>query len=340
MLESRSALVPGKMMQSGVKVYLLLATAAGVSAAALLRLGRRRGGSKSAKGVRADDPRVARPATIAGPPPGTKKGVGMATGAPQKGKARASEATRLRGGWEARVAALRPSWFYSWGPGSPQVLESAPPGVEFVPMVFGGKNLGRVRERVGAIREQHAQGTCCALLGFNEPDGHEQANMSVERALEVWPELEAAGVLLGSPAAIKANRPWMAEFMAGAKLRGCQVDFVTVHWYSGLSVENFVKHLHEVHEAYGLPIWITEFGVADYKAKDLSCNRFTAEQVQDFMREVLPRLDALDFVHRYAWFCFDQSSRVGHVSALFRADNTLTELGHIYANHQAPTNTP
>lgn len=76
----------------------------------------------------------------------------------------------------------------------------------------------------------HAEGRCCALLGYNEPDGRDQAHMSVARALEVWPELEAAGVPLGSPACIKANRPWMREFMEGAKQRGYRVDFVTVHW--------------------------------------------------------------------------------------------------------------
>ena len=38
------------------------------------------------------------------------------------------------------------------------------------------------------------------LLGFNEPDLAEQANMTVEKALELWPRLEATGMRLGSPA--------------------------------------------------------------------------------------------------------------------------------------------
>eukprot|EP00873_Tetraselmis_striata_P010642 jgi/Tetstr1/430906/TSEL_020662.t1 len=261
----------------------------------------------------------------------------MATGKPNKPKS--SEKTRLQGSWHERVAALRPSWFYSWGPGGPEVMAKLPPGVEFVPMVWGGNRVDGVRQKVASIREQHTNGICCAMLGFNEPDGRDQANMSVEHALDLWPELEAAGVMLGSPAAVKGTKPWMTEFMAGAKSRGYRVDFVAVHWYGGCGVEPFIKHLHEVHELYGLPIWITELGVADWKAKDCASNKFTPEQVQAFMRKLLPRLDALDFVHRYAWFCFHQNSRVGHCSALFAPDNTLTELGKIYANHTAPTNT-
>lgn len=87
-----------------------------------------------------------------------------------------------------------------------------------------------MRQKVASIREQHTNGICCAMLGFNEPDGRDQANMSVERALDLWPELEAAGVMLGSPAAVKGTKPGMTEFMAGAKSRGYRVDFVAVHW--------------------------------------------------------------------------------------------------------------
>jgi len=122
---------------------LLSAAAVGVSAAVLYRYrrGRRRGGS-SRKSLVGAEPPVAR-APLAGPPPGTKKGVGMATGKPNKPKS--SEKTRLQGSWHERVAALRPSWFYSWGPGGPEVMAKLPPGVEFVPMVWGGNRVDGVR---------------------------------------------------------------------------------------------------------------------------------------------------------------------------------------------------
>jgi hypothetical protein len=253
------------------------------------------------------------------PPPvqGGKKGVGLARGKPGNKVAREGEFTRHRGGWEQRVAALRPSWFYTWGPRLP---DTAPEGVEFVPMVFsGGGDVEKVRDRMKHIKELHEAGKIRAVLGFNEPDGKAQANMTVKRAVELWPELHAEGLALGSPAAIKATRPWMREFMAECEKRDHRVDFVTVHWYAGLNVDALVRHLHEVHDLYGRPIWITEFGVADYQAKDCHSGRFRPEQVQAFMRKVLPALDALEFVHRYAWFCFDETSRVGSCSALFHA---------------------
>ena len=37
------------------------------------------------------------------------------------------------------------------------------------------------------------------LLGFNEPDQPDQANMTVQQALDLWPHLMATGMRLGSP---------------------------------------------------------------------------------------------------------------------------------------------
>eukprot|EP00959_Pyramimonas_sp_CCMP1952_P276890 5788079-Pyramimonas_sp.AAC.1 len=39
------------------------------------------------------------------------------------------------------------------------------------------------------------------VLAFNEPDGKDQANMTIEETLELWKELEDIGAKLGSPAA-------------------------------------------------------------------------------------------------------------------------------------------
>jgi hypothetical protein len=71
------------------------------------------------------------------------------------------------------------------------------------------------------------------LLGFNEPDGEKQANLTVQQALDLWPMLEKTNRRLGSPATVNPANEWMTKFMVGAKQKSCRVDFVCVHWYRG-----------------------------------------------------------------------------------------------------------
>lgn len=242
------------------------------------------------------------------------------------------------------MAALRPSWFYTWGAILPA---TAPPGVEFVPMVWWGRSQEQVRAVVEDVRALQDAGVATALLGFNEPDVPAQANMTVEGALALWPELQVDGLRLGSPATSRAGSTWwMGRFMAGVAAAETgdgdsvngqvshRVDFVAVHYYGAPNVGAFIRFLYKSHQAHARPLWVTEFGVADWEAgEDHGSNRYTPRQVAAFMREVLPLLDALPFVERYAWFPFLQADPAGHPSALFTPDNEMTELGEIYANH-------
>ena len=161
-----------------------------------------------------------------------------------------------------------------------------------------------------------------------------QANMSVLRALEAWPYLMQTCLRLGSPAAVHAHKEWMQEFMKQAEAKNYRVDFVCVHWYGSPNVRSLVNRLREVHKMYGKPIWITEFAVADWKAESREQNRYSPEVVLSFMRELLPKLDDLDFVERYAWFSASEGDKALGTSALFREDASLTTLGQFYASHK------
>lgn len=235
--------------------------------------------------------------------------------------------------WRAKVASLNVSWHYSWGASLPM---PEPRGVEFVPMVwsYGGKSPA-FSQMMAGLESAQARRHLQTVLGFNEPDGKEQANMTVEKALEAWPALERTKLRLGSPAAVHANGEWMKSFMAQAKDKGYRVDFVCVHTYPGPNSDAFIKHLESIHKLYGKPIWITEFAVADWQAKTLAENRFSEDRVLQFMKEVLPRLDQLDFVERYAWFGPWPDSPALGTSAFFKPDGTLTALGKFYAQHQS-----
>lgn len=229
--------------------------------------------------------------------------------------------------WLDRVQKLNPSWMYSWGLKRPAELAN---DIDFVPMLWGdygdkhrAKALAEVAARFRAGEVQH-------LMGFNEPDQAKQSNLSVERVLELWPELMAAGAPLVSPGCVHPDKEWMRAFMEGVENRNLRVDAVAVHSYGGPNVEALVKRLTRVHTEFGRPLWITEFAVGDWEAKLPTENRHSPARIASFMKELLPALEELDFVHRYAWFSASPSSAPLGVSALFTDSNELTPLGELY----------
>ena len=235
---------------------------------------------------------------------------------------------RPDGKWRDKVTALNAKWFYSWGSKKP---DDMPPEVEFVPMMWGAFNPEKSKA-LKNLKEQQKQGEVKHLLGFNEPDQHNQSNLSVGRVLKLWPHLEATGLPLCSPGCVHPDRTWMKEFMAEVEKRQLRVDYVCVHSYGGPNAKALVQRLREVYKMYKRPIWITEFAVGDWKAKSIDKNKHSPEKIAMFMKELLPMLERLDFVERYAWFSASPDSAPLGTSALFNKDGSLTKLGKIYSS--------
>ncbi len=221
---------------------------------------------------------------------------------------------------------LHLAWYYDWGIG-PQA--SVPTGVEFVPMVWGwyGDKSGKAAQTIANLKSTlHSR----YLLGFNEPDNKTQSNMSVSSALKVWPILMTSNLPLGAPGAVHADGPWMQRFMAGAKAAGDRVDFVPIHWYGMPNAKAFLGYVRRVHEMYHMPVWITEFANVDWSTKNQVSKKFTAHDVAQFLRIVLPALNHMSYVKRYAWFT--SRSPMLRASSLFHKDGRLTEAGRVYAS--------
>ncbi|MBV9121964.1 MAG: hypothetical protein JO112_01230 [Planctomycetes bacterium] len=227
--------------------------------------------------------------------------------------------------WRSRLEALRAKWFYTWGDAIPA---GVPEGVEFVPMIWGWSGQD---DKVQLLRRQGAAGKVHHLLGFNEPDQHDQSNLTVEKALAVWPKLMETGLPLGSPGCVFPDREWMKQFLRGVQERRLRVDFICVHSYQGPDAKGLLRWLQGIHEMYGgRPLWLTEFAVGDWQARSVQQNRFSPKRIADFMREVLPALEAARFVQRFAWFSGPPDSAALGTSALFDRNGRLTELGEIY----------
>lgn len=227
--------------------------------------------------------------------------------------------------WPGMLTDLRCRWCYTWMGNVPQDL---PEGVGFIPMI---RSKGITQpEAVARVASQAQAHGITELLGLNEPDAKSQDDMSVADALDAWPLLMETGLRLGSPGCVHPDREWMTEFMAGVKERDLRVDFICVHSYGAPDAAALVSRLERVHRMFDRPLWITEFGVGDWQAKSPEENRHSPEAVLRFMERVLPMLDRLDYLERYAWFpSLPESAPLG-TSALFDAEGELTPLGQCY----------
>jgi hypothetical protein len=233
-------------------------------------------------------------------------------------------------GWLNRLRKLGGNWLYSWGATRPQQL---PDSVDFAPMIWGKSSPEKLAERIEQLKPLVASGQVRTLMGFNEPDQHEQSNMTVEQVIELWPILMQLNVPLVSPGCVHPDREWMHAFMEQVEQHKLRVDYISVHSYGGPSADHLIKRLENVSATFGRPLWITEFAVGDWQAKTPQENKHSPQRVAAFMRELLPELDKLKCLDRYAWFSASPSSAPLGTSALFDDTGQLTPLGEIYAAH-------
>ncbi|MFL5748741.1 MAG: glycosyl hydrolase [Niastella sp.] len=249
------------------------------------------------------------------------------------GKKGADFSTNMQyGSWNADVLALKPFWYYTWGK---ELHDGSPQNCEFVPMFWGAADV--TANNIAAVKKLKDDGKIKYVLGFNEPNRGDQSNVSVSQALKLWPQLESIGLPLGSPAADWPTNKWIYDFLDSCKVQGRRVDFICVHMYANVDENVYLNTLKEVYNRYKLPIWITEFAPADWNATKPENNPYTPAQVLAFMQNILPKLEALDYVKRYSWFSGDPKSPQMWSSALIDANGNLTELGKWYANYQPNT---
>ncbi len=249
----------------------------------------------------------------------------------QPAQAATSTTTGLKGfglsGKDALAAqqlkSLNLKWHYSWGS---RANFFAPP---FVPMIRNAAVLDQ--DAIGIVTRQLAQTNTKHLLGFNEPDVTAQANMSVDKAISLWPKLQATGLRLGSPATVAPSSPWLADFMAKAKNKGLRVDFITMHIYAWPNATDFLNKLNMLHDKYGKPIWVTEYAVADWGATAANPCKYSRAETEDFMRATVAGMRAMPFIERFAWKTRPAGDIKMGCSTIFKSDGTLTSTGRLWA---------
>jgi hypothetical protein len=320
---TRSSLVA---VSSGVVLCVLVATIVAVrmngpsnNAAASGMLSTSSGGASPGAGTPVTGASGAHSGTssapgAAGGGPSGHKGVGVVAGT----------------GVNTDLAASGASWYYNWS-ATPNGIDT-PSGVAFVPMIKGPSNVNTV-----TLNQVKHEGNY--LLGFNEPDVANEANLSVNQALALWPKLEATGMELGSPAVsygTNKTTSWLGQFMTGARARGYRVNFITVHWYGqhhwtspATNVSELKSYLEQTYALYHLPIWITEFSLINFS----SARPVYPPQAQEaaFLTAATKMLDGLPFIQRYAWYTLT-GAQSGGTTILYSdgGNSAATAVGRAY----------
>jgi hypothetical protein len=217
-------------------------------------------------------------------------------------------------------------WYYNWRTDQIWHEGGQRRSVEFVPMIHGASEINDRIDSTLRVR---------ALLGFNEPDGpgSHQSGLSPEQAAALWPQLEARGLRLGSPATTQGGtlgrNSWQRKFMNLAEARGLRVDFMAVHYYSrDGDVGAFKAWLEAVYAEYRRPIWVTEFAYIDWG----NPGRATHARNAAFAEASIVMMERLPFVERHAWFAANPYPWQGATPEVNLLDNDLrlTAVGEAF----------
>ena len=254
------------------------------------------------------------------------------------------------------IQALTPSvsWWYNWAvaPDADVADNFQNYSYEYIPMAWD-KNFDENRLRNFLSNHPETK----YLLGYNEPNFLEQANMTPAEAASLWPILEAIAddynLELVSPAVNfcgdcvpcddcvddQGNKvdtytspfDYLDDFFELCV--GCRVDHVAVHAYVD-TIEALDWYINQF-KKYNRPIWVTEFAGWE-NDNDIS----TPEDQINYLISAVDFLESEDQVFRYAWFIgrYKEDSNPFPYINILADDGELTELGEAYI--KMPTHDP
>lgn len=224
------------------------------------------------------------------------------------------------------------SWYYNWSISKHNYTSFQ--DLQFVPMFWTSAPTDENEVEVLPKRGYKY------LLAFNEPDRPDQANMSVDDAIEGMKPLLNQGLYVGSPAVSiwpSISTDWFQPFMEKMEENKMEVDFITLHhywnWHDEEGAKAFLDIVDESWEMYHKPIWITEFALSGVP----NWTKQTRQSAINYMKNILPELDKREYVERYAWFSFSPSDYKNGGSALLDTyTGEITGLGKTYQKLGVP----
>ena len=197
------------------------------------------------------------------------------------------------------------------------------------------------------------------IMGYNEPNLTDQANMTPKEAAKTWPRLikfaKKHGLKVLSPAMNFGTLDqywvpwvWLDEFFGVdyiseetgllVKNKGypgvslADIDAIAIHSY--MPDAGALKWFVSMHKKYNRPIWLTEFCSWEYSQPNAEWQNL--EQQMMFMSESIAYLELDPEVEKYAWFIpkgsEDETVIPANKLLTKGSDPKLTPLGVVFVN--------
>ena len=212
------------------------------------------------------------------------------------------------------LQATNASWYYTWG--------STPSGnagnynANFYPMFWNAPSNTTITNALNLNPKY--------MLGFNEPERTDQANMTVAQAISSWTNISnlttayntahGTSIQLVSPAVADTGgtaggQTWLSSFMSQASAAGLKVDAVAFHWYDddttngSQAAADFEGAVQRYHNNYGKPVFITEFADHDWGGTLGTTNMIAANTAM--LNIIVPWMESQSYVAGYSlynWF--------------------------------------
>ncbi len=171
------------------------------------------------------------------------------------------------------------------------------------------------------------------LFGYNEPNHGDQANMSVQTALDEWSRMEQVKLPLIGPQHDWAWGSWYTSFFDQADAMGLRIDEGGGHIYPTASSVNYDSFSSGVTDGYnaqnGRVQWVTEWNWVNWGG----AATWTDDQLYSVMAETLWRYENNPWVKRHEFFAFSRSWPNGAPGALEddTSNDIILPLGRLYA---------
>ncbi|MDF7806468.1 glycosyl hydrolase [Pontiellaceae bacterium B12219] len=194
---------------------------------------------------------------------------------------------------------FKPNWYYGWNFDQ----EGESDYGEYMPMQWGG--IGS--STAGILRYQpewYGRANNTTVLGFNEPDLHDQANIDEDAAAYQWPRMERLRLPLAGPVPAAYKGSWRQNYEALAAERGLRSEYMAVHWYSTAgaatgSPGTLINNMEYLYNLYGKPIVLTEFSTRNFNGTMTSWSR---NHNYNFLAEFMWRAESLPWLKRWSLF--------------------------------------
>ncbi|WP_372795361.1 glycosyl hydrolase [Pontiella sp.] len=215
--------------------------------------------------------------------------INLATPFPKKGQASHFHFSHM----------FNPSWAYRWTYVDEDDLGTG----QYMPMQWGGAGASAlgIQEYQPAWYQRANQTT---VMGFNEPDLHDQANLEVETAAYQWPRLERMKLPLLGPCPAGYKNYWRTGYEALAAEEGLRSEYMAMHWYSIAGASSgspgtLISNMQTLYDLYGKPIWLTEFSTRDFVGDKTTWSR---NHNFNFLAEFMWRAETLPWLKKWSLF--------------------------------------